>query len=114
MYGKALILTKDVVPIDDPDGSWLEASRRLAKLLCEAMNMVMKKEKMAPSKKMRKPAKKVAQRKYAAADEKYDRKKEYKPIKKNPNGIADAMNKSKIGYSKKPRVKPSKKTSSGF
>lgn len=114
MFGRVLILTEDVLPIDDPDGTWKEAVHRVQKNLIEAMNMVMKKEKMAPSKKMRKPGKKVAQRKYTAADEKYDRKNAYKPIKKNPDGIADAMNKSKIGYSKKPRVKPSKKTSSGF
>ncbi len=70
----------------------------------------MKKEKMAPTKKKQKPAKRVMQRKYAEDKEKYDKKKAYPSIKKNPAGIAEAMDKSKIGYSKKPRVKPSSKT----
>lgn len=74
----------------------------------------MRKEMMAPSKKMQKPAKKVKQRKYAEADEKYEKKQKMFNHKKNPAGIAEALNKAKIGYSKKPRVKPSKKSSGGF
>ncbi len=114
MYGKRVSLCEQVIPIDDENSDWLNAIRCVEKNLIEAMNMVMKKEKMAPTKKKQKPAKNVAQRKYTEADEKYDKKHEFNNIKKNPPGIAAAMNKSKIGYRKKPRVKPSKKTSSGF
>lgn len=114
MFGKRVVLCDPLLRIDDENRDWLNAARQVEKNLIEAMNMVLKKEKMAPSKKKQKPAKKVMQRKYTAADEKYDRKKEYKSVDKNPDGIADAMNKSKIGYSKKPRVKPSKKLGSGF
>ena len=65
---------------------------------------------MAPSKKMQKPAKRVAQRKYTAADEAYDMKQSKKmSSQKKPKDIADAMNKAKEGYSKKPRVKLSRK-----
>lgn len=72
--------------------------------------MKKKKEKMAPSKKMVKPSKRVSQRKYTQADEKYDKREDFiDNKKKKPAGIATAMNKAKEGYSKKPRVKASKK-----
>lgn len=65
---------------------------------------------IGPKKKMQKPAKRVAQRKYTADDEKYDAMQHNKMLaKKKPFDIADALNKAKQGYSKKPRVKPSKK-----
>lgn len=68
------------------------------------------KEKMAPSKKMMKPAKKVAQRKYVEDDEEYEDKMSKKRSgKKKPADIGQALNQAKMGYSKKPRVKPSKK-----
>lgn len=69
------------------------------------------KEKMAPSKKMQKPAKRVKQRKYVEADEEYDVKQDRKSRNKRrkPADIGAALNKAKEGYSKKPRVKPSKK-----
>ena len=72
--------------------------------------MRYKEAPIGPKKKMQKPAKKVAQRKYTAADEAYDKKMSKKELmSKKPDDIADAMNKSKIGYSKKPRVKASTK-----
>jgi len=76
----------------------------------------MKKEKMAPSKKMQKPAARVEQRKYAADKEKYDKKmsREIGDYDSRPKGIADAMNRASEGYSKKPRVVKSKKKGSGF
>lgn len=66
---------------------------------------------MDASKKMRKPAKKVKQRKYSAAHEDYERKESEKLFTYNrqPHGVAEALNRSSIGYSKKPRVKPSTK-----
>jgi len=68
------------------------------------------KESMPPSKKMQKPAKRVAQRKYTAADEAYDKAEDFKENKKKkPADISQALNKAKEGYSKKPRVKMSKK-----
>lgn len=73
--------------------------------------MRYKEKPIGPSKKMVKPAKRVAQRKYAAADEAYDKKmnKKENMSDKKPDDIADALNKAKEGYSKKPRVKLSKK-----
>ena len=63
-----------------------------------------------PKKTMVKPAKRVAQSKYNADMEKYTNKKSKKSIMgKKPAGISSALNKAKEGYSKKPRVKPSKK-----
>ncbi len=70
------------------------------------------KEAMPPSKKMAKPAAKVKQRKYAEDKEKYDYDEKVKEGKKNPGkpvGISQALDMSKEGYSKKPRVQPSKK-----
>lgn len=73
--------------------------------------MKYKEAPIGPKKKMVKPAKKVAQRKFNAAEEKFDEmenKKDNKSMKK-PMDIADALNKAKQGYSKKPRVKASTK-----
>ena len=73
--------------------------------------MVMKKEYMDPAKKMRKPAKKAKQRKYNEAHEDYERaeSKELFTYNRQPHGVAQALNRSPEGYSKKPRVKPSTK-----
>ena len=77
---------------------------------------MVRKEAMPPSKKLKKPGKKVAQRKYNADKEKFDKKMSVKDNswKKTPSGIAEAMDKASEGYSKKPRVKPSKKKGPGY
>lgn len=71
----------------------------------------MKKEYMDPSKKMRKPAGKAKQRKYSEKLEDYERDLSDKLFNynKQPHGVAQALNRSPEGYSKKPRVKPSTK-----
>lgn len=74
--------------------------------------MKYKEAPIGPKKKMVSPSKKkVAQRKVNAAEEKYDEmeNKKYNKSDKKPMDIADALNKAKQGYSKKPRVKPSTK-----
>ncbi len=70
------------------------------------------KEKMQPSKKInKKGGKQVKGIDYAIKLEKSDSKDQYMDNhpKKKPLDIAEALRKSKMGYSKKPRVKPSKK-----
>jgi hypothetical protein len=70
----------------------------------------MKKEKMPPTKKMQKPAGKKKQRDYTEDMEEFEvRRSKGDNDRKKPADIGAAMNQSKIGYSKKPRVKPSKK-----
>lgn len=72
------------------------------------------KEKMPPPKKMAKPAKRVKQRLYDEDKEKHDDAVEVREGRKftpKPRGIAQAMDQAKEGYSKKPRVIPSKKRS---
>lgn len=75
-------------------------------------NMKKLKEKMPPSKKVNmKGGKQVAGRKYPMAVEKEESmaaSKDNRP-KSKPADIGQALMKSKMGYSKKPRVKPSKK-----
>lgn len=72
--------------------------------------MRYKEAPIGPKKKMVKPAKRVSQRLYNADKEEYDEKKRKKDLKgRKPSDIADALNKAKEGYSKKPRVKPSTK-----
>ncbi len=70
------------------------------------------KEAMPPSKKLvKKGGKKVAGRKYSQAKEEYDDKigdEDNHPSSK-PADISGALRRAKEGYSKKPRVKPSKK-----
>jgi len=68
------------------------------------------KEKMPPSKAKTKPGKKVEGIKYAQALESYEEKEEYlaSRSKGKPDGIAQALQKAKEGYSKKPRVKADK------
>lgn len=61
--------------------------------------------------KMQKPGKQVKGKKYAVDLEEYDDKigdEDNKPTRK-PADIAGALKRAKEGYSKKPRVKPSKK-----
>lgn len=65
---------------------------------------------MPPSKKMQKPASRKKQRDYAEDMEDYEVKRSKKDNgRKKPADISAAMNKAKEGYSKKPRVMPSKK-----
>lgn len=74
--------------------------------------MKYKEAPIGPKKKMVKPVKKrTAQRKGAAAEEAFDQmeNKKYNKSDKKPMDIADALNKSKQGYSKKPRIKLSTK-----
>jgi len=47
---------------------------------------------------------------YSSVLEQYNRQYQRKSneVNKNPNGISDAFDRSRIGYSDKPRVKPDK------
>ena len=62
---------------------------------------------MPPSKKMQGPGKKVSGIKYAIDEENFE-KKERKKITRT-DSIAKELKMAKEGYSKEPRVKPSKK-----
>jgi hypothetical protein len=74
------------------------------------------KEKMPPSKKVnKKGGKQIAGRKYAGYQEKLEvmEADEDNHPKRKPDGIAQALMKSKEGYSKKKRVKPDKMKGKG-
>ena len=65
------------------------------------------KEKMPPSKKMQKPGKMVKGINYPVKEEEYDKKQRKKVTR--TDSIAKELKMAKEGYSKEPRVKPSKK-----
>lgn len=74
------------------------------------------KERMPPSKRLvKKGGKQVAGRKYSEVKEEYDDKigdEDNFPSRK-PADISGALRRAKEGYSKKPRVKPSKMKGKG-